>query len=61
LQSIQLKKHSIFQTLKNPLTYFSPEDYWHPNDAGYAIMAANAYNCILENGLIKTKEKKNLR
>jgi lysophospholipase L1-like esterase len=50
--------YAIFQALKDPRAYFSQEDYWHPNDAGYAIVAENIYNCILENGLINTKEKK---
>lgn len=50
--------YAVFQELKNQRAYLSPADYWHPNDAGYEVMAENIYNCILENGFIKTKEKK---
>ncbi|MFH1800244.1 MAG: SGNH/GDSL hydrolase family protein [Candidatus Omnitrophota bacterium] len=52
--------YAVFQALKDQRAYLSREDDWHPNDAGYAIMAENVYDCILENGLIKTKEKKDL-
>jgi lysophospholipase L1-like esterase len=50
--------YAVFQKLENPRAHLSTGDYWHPNDAGYAIMAENIYNCILENGLIKTGAKK---
>jgi len=50
--------YAAFQTLKDQRAYLSHEDYWHPNDAGYAVLAKNIYDCILENGLIRTKEKK---
>jgi lysophospholipase L1-like esterase len=53
--------HAVFRTLKDQRAYLSPEDYWHPNDAGYAIIAENIYNCILDNGLIGTRERKDLR
>jgi lysophospholipase L1-like esterase len=53
--------YAVFQKLKKPLAYLSTDDYWHPNDAGYAIVAENIYNCILENRLIEAKEKKGPR
>ncbi|MFH1208624.1 MAG: SGNH/GDSL hydrolase family protein [Candidatus Omnitrophota bacterium] len=53
--------YAVFQKLKDRQVYLSTEDYWHPNDAGYAIVAENIYNCILENRLIEPKEKKDPR
>ena len=53
--------HAVFQKLKDQKTYLSTEDHWHPNDAGYAIVAKNIYNCILENRLIEPKERKGPR
>jgi lysophospholipase L1-like esterase len=53
--------YETFQKLKDQQAYLSTEDCWHPNDAGYAIVAENIYNYILENRLIERKEKKNPR
>lgn len=48
----------VFQKLNDPQAYLWPEDHWHPNDAGYAIVAKNIYNCIVKNGFIETKSEK---
>lgn len=51
----------VFQMLKDQKNYLSHEDYWHPNDQGYAVVAENIYKCILENKWIETKAKKEHR
>jgi lysophospholipase L1-like esterase len=52
--------YAVFQKLKDQQVYFSP-DHWHPNDAGYAIVAKNIYDCILKKEWIKTREEKGPR
>ncbi|MBI4711231.1 MAG: SGNH/GDSL hydrolase family protein, partial [Candidatus Omnitrophica bacterium] len=53
--------YAAFQKLKDQKAHLWPEDYWHPNDAGYAIVAENIYHCILENGWIESEAKKGSR
>lgn len=47
----------FFQGLKDPQAYLWSKDLWHPNDAGYELMAKNVYDCILKNGFIEAQEK----
>ena len=51
----------VFQKLKDPQAYLWPEDHWHPNNSGYAVVAENIYNCILKNGLIEARSEKDNR
>ena len=50
-----------FQRLKNPQAYLWTEDSWHPNDAGYELMAKNVYDCILKNGFLESVNLKSSR
>lgn len=45
---------AFFKGLKDSDAYFW-KDQWHPNDRGYALVAENIYNVILENKLIEKR------
>lgn len=53
--------YEVFQKLKDPQAHLSAEDHWHPNDAGYEVVAENIYNCIVKNKLIEPQEKESPR
>jgi len=42
-----------FKRLSNKEKYLSKNNFGHPNEEGYRIIAENIYRCIIENGLIK--------
>jgi lysophospholipase L1-like esterase len=42
----------VFKNLENPKAYLSTEDYWHPNDRGYTVVAQNIYDCIVKNDFV---------
>ncbi|MFH0984788.1 MAG: SGNH/GDSL hydrolase family protein [Candidatus Omnitrophota bacterium] len=50
--------YEAFQKLQDPQAYLWPKDSWHPNDAGYELMAKNIYDCILRNRFVEGAEKK---
>ncbi|HAJ56499.1 MAG TPA: hypothetical protein DCL35_01880 [Candidatus Omnitrophica bacterium] len=43
---------SYFKSLSNAGAYFY-SDGWHPNEKGYALVAGNIYDCIIDNKLIE--------
>ncbi len=42
----------VFGSLEHLNTYLW-RDHWHPNEKGYAVVAKNIYDCIIQNSLIR--------